>query len=215
MATSNPDDIYELALPTLQDDGIEEEEKTDKLEELLAKETSLTGRALDDAILSALWRYRNSKAPVGTASPARPPLNRRNSPAPWQSTISRSSTPSALTSPPLACVSPVVSYMRPGMSRTKSSTLSPFTSPRPSPRLAFATPIPHSPSLSSYEFHETGLKPVDAEDDYGNYGSDAVDWLVSDSGQDVQQSAVFLSWQRVWRRREQSERCSASMGQYQ
>ena len=51
-----------------------------------------------------------------------------------------------------------------------------FGSPRPSPRLAFASPIPHSPSLNSYEFSE----PNAERNEYGDYGSDTVDWLVNE-----------------------------------
>ena len=61
--------------------------------------------------------------------------------------------------------------------RTKSySGGSPFSSPRPSPRLTFAHPMPHSPNLTSYEFNEPGTD----RNEYGDYGSDTVDWLVSE-----------------------------------
>ena len=53
---------------------------------------------------------------------------------------------------------------------------SPFGSPHASPRLAFASPIPHSPSLNSYEFSD----PIAAQNDYGDFGSDTVDWLVNE-----------------------------------
>ena len=55
----------------------------------------------------------------------------------------------------------------PAFTRAKShtGTASPFTSPRPSPRMAFATPhIPHSPSLSAYQFSE-GASP---NNEYGD-----------------------------------------------
>ncbi|EON97924.1 putative ccch zinc finger and smr domain containing protein [Phaeoacremonium minimum UCRPA7] len=44
------DETYEICLPVLQDSSIEEEDKTDRLEELLRKETSLTGQALENAV---------------------------------------------------------------------------------------------------------------------------------------------------------------------
>jgi hypothetical protein len=70
--------------------------------------------------------------------------------------------------------------------RNKSGTASPFTSPRPSPRLAFSSPaIPHSPSLNAYEF-PTDTSPT--QDIYGDYGSDNVDWLVNDDGSNTPSS---------------------------
>ena len=168
--------VYDLCLPLLSDSTLEEEERTEKLEELLRKETSLTESLLEDAILSVLWRYRDSKNPTSVASPPRHTYIRRASPAPWQ--IPRATTP--LASPSLSGVSPVpppgLGGIPPSFSRAKSSTASPFTSPRPSPRLVFASPIPHSPNLNSYEFSE----PNTQQNDYGDYGSDTVDWLVND-----------------------------------
>ena len=174
------DNVYELCLPILDDQGLEEEDKTDKLESLLAKETSLTGRTLQDTILEVLWRHRETKNPPTTSPPARHVVARRGSPAPWQ--IPRANTP--ITSPSLAGASPASSHgfgvVPPAFIRAKSSTTatsaSPFTSPRPSPRLAFASPIPHSPNLNSYEFSE----PPGDQTDYGDLGSDNVDWLVSE-----------------------------------
>ena len=171
------DSVYELCLPILKDDSLEEEEKTDKLEEFLRKETTLIGRPLEDAILSALWRYRDTKNPPASSPPARHALARRGSPAPWQ--VPRANTPRA--SPSLATASPTSSHgcgaVPPPFNRALSSTASPFTSPRPSPRLAFASPIPHSPNLNTYEFSE----PSTQQADYGDYGSDTVEWLVSDN----------------------------------
>ncbi|SPQ18702.1 5fadbfc9-c512-4b0f-a5f0-7e3140a57e8a [Thermothielavioides terrestris] len=43
------DETYEICLPILQDPNIEDEDKTDKLEELLKEKTSLTGQALENA----------------------------------------------------------------------------------------------------------------------------------------------------------------------
>lgn len=170
------DTVYDLCLPVLQDKTLEEEDKTEKLEELLRKETSLTGALLEDAILNALWRFRDSTAPSTSPPPLRHTVIRRSSPAPWQ--IPRAGTP--LASPTITGVSPApppgFGIAPPAFTRAKSLTASPFTSPRPSPRLAFASPIPHSPNLNAYEFSEYSPAP----DIYGDYGSDTVDWLVND-----------------------------------
>lgn len=170
------DNLYELCLPILNDEALEEEDKTDKLEELLRKESALTGRALGDAVLRALWRHRDAKNPPLPSPPVRHIVNRRGSPAPWQ--IPRVTTP--LASPSLTGASPASSHgfggLPANLARAKSSTASPFTSPRPSPRLAFTSPIPHSPNLNSYEFSEAPSHLAD----YGDLGSDAVDWLVNE-----------------------------------
>jgi hypothetical protein len=169
------EEVYEICVPILGDSSLDEEEKTDKLEELLRKETSLTGRRLDETILGVLWRHRDATIPP-TSPPARNATIRRGSPAPWQ--MGRASTPVA--SPSLTGASPASSHghavVPPALTRAKSSTASPFTSPRPSPRLAFTSPIPHSPNLNSYEFSA----PTSTQGDYGDYGSDTVDWLVND-----------------------------------
>ncbi len=169
------DTIYELCLPVLQDEALEEEDKTEKLEELLRDKTALTGSTLEDAILNVLWRFRDSTAPSASPPPVRHIVMRRSSPAPWQTP--RTGTPMA--SPKITGVSPVPPPgfgFAPAFTRAKSSTASPFTSPRPSPRLAFASPIPHSPNLNAYEFSDSGPTP----EIYGDYGSDTVNWLVND-----------------------------------
>lgn len=169
------DTIYEICLPILEDAAIEDEDRTEKLEELVQKETSLAGQPLEDTILTILWRFRESTAPSKTSPPVRHTIIRRSSPAPWHA-----HTSSPLASPSLSGTSPAPSVgfssARPGFIRARSFNASPFTSPRPSPRLAFASPLPHSPSLSSYEFSE----PSAMQTDYGDYGSDAVDSLVND-----------------------------------
>jgi len=175
------DAVYELCLPILEDPAIDEEEQTEKLAELVKKELSLSGQALDDTVLNILWRARGAKSGSSASSPPiRHNILRRHSPAPWQQ-YPRSS-PSG--SPSLSRASPApppgFGAAPPAFLRSRSfGTGSPFTSPRPSPRLAFAHPIPHSPSLSNYEFNE----PSGERNDYGDYGSDAVDWLVNDESQ--------------------------------
>lgn len=179
------DQTYEICLPVLQDSSLEDEDKTDKLEELLKKETTLVGNALENAILDVLWRYRESSSNATSPPPMRHTVLRRPSPAPWQ--IPRGGTP--ISSSPRLGVSPLAP---PGFvpqnfsSRNKSSTASPFTSPRPSPRLAFSSPaIPHSPSLNAYEF-PTNTSPT--QEIYGDLGSDNVDWLVNDDAVSVTSS---------------------------
>jgi hypothetical protein len=168
------DDLYESCQPILEDKDLEEEEKIEKLEELLRKQTALSGSTLENTILDALWRHRNASKPGAGEAPSRHTVIRKSSPAPWQ--IPRVGTPVA--SPPISS-SPAVPPgfpSRPSFSRQKSTAPSPFASPRPSPRLALAQPIPHSPNLNAYEFSDHSPAP----DIYGDYGSDNVDWLVAD-----------------------------------
>lgn len=171
------DTTYELSLPILQDQNIEEEDKTERLEELIQKETNLVGKELESVVLDVLWRFRNAAIPSATPGAARHTVVRRASPAPWQ--ISRSATPSA-SSPRSATASPAPPpglTSRPSFIRMRS-VASPFTSPRPSPRLAHASlQIPHSPRLNNYEFSSERAPSTDV---YGDYGSDNVDWLTND-----------------------------------
>jgi hypothetical protein len=170
--------LYELCLPVLSDSALEEEEKTDKLEELLAKETSLGGKDLENTILDVLWRHRESAVPSSSPPPMRHTVIRRSSPAPWQ--VPGSGSP--FGTPPATGVSPAPPPgfgIAPPAFTLKSSAGSPFTSPRPSPRLAFSSPrIPHSPSLNAYEFQTTDT--ARSPEVYGDYASDSVDWLVND-----------------------------------
>lgn len=172
------EEIYELCLPVLRDTTIEDEDKTDKLEELLKKETSLTGTNLENAILDILWRHRESSTNTSSPPLMRHTVLRRASPASWQ--IPRANVPSASSSPRLG-VSPLVppGFIPSSFNRNKPSSInSPFTSPRPSPRLNFSSPaIPHSPSLNAYEF-PTDTEPT--QDIYGDLGSDNVDWIVNE-----------------------------------
>lgn len=165
---------YELCLPVLEDAALEDEDKTERLEDLLQKERSLSGKALEDAVLSALWRHRDSKASNSSTASIRPSVVRRHSPAPWQST--RASTPSG--SPALGRASPAIppGITPPAFMRSKSYGSSAFSSPRPSPRLQHAIPIPHSPSLSDYVPSEFGQDRTE----YGDYSSDTVDWLINE-----------------------------------
>lgn len=178
------DEVYDLCLPVLQDDTLEDDDKTDRLEELLRKETSLTGKSLENAVLDCLWRFRDAGNSSSSPPPSRHTIIRRASPAPWQ--VGRAPTP-VNSSPRTIHPPPGFGIAPPGFSRAKSSNASPFTSPRPSPRLAFSSPhIPHSPSLSAYQPSET-TSP--APDIYGDLGSDAVDWLINDDSGSTESSS--------------------------
>ena len=166
------DILYELCLPVLEDSSLDGEERTEKLEQLAQKEMSLSGQALEDTVLNILWRFRDAADPSIASPPVRHTIIRKSSPAPWQ--ISR--PPSSLASPSLSAATPASRSARPSFIRAKSYGASPFGSPRPSPRLAFANPVPHSPQLESYQFSEPG----DVQNDYGDYGSDTVDWLLNE-----------------------------------
>jgi hypothetical protein len=176
------DETFEICLPILQDPSLEEEDKTDRLEELLRKETSLTGTSLENAVLDVLWRNREGNGSATSPPPIRQTILRRPSPASWRG----SATP--LSGSPRLGVSPLAppGFVPTGLSRTKSSTVSPFNSPRPSPRLAFAAPvIPHSPNLNAYEF-ASDTSP--AHEIYGELQTENVDWLVSDDALSVTSS---------------------------
>lgn len=170
------DEHYDLCRSILDDSTIEEEDKTERLEELLSKEAGLRGLALENAVLDALWKHRNAQRGEISETPLRHTVIRKASPAPWQ--VNRAPTP--LGSPPPLSTSPALSAgfpaSRPSFSRQRSSAHSPFVSPRPSPRLALAQPIPHSPSLNAYEFSDASPAP----DIYGDYGHENVDWLLAD-----------------------------------
>lgn len=161
------DDTYDLCLPILQDDSIHDDDKSDKLEELLRDKAAFTGKQLETAVLDALWRHKDSSGGVSSPPPIRHTVIRRPSPAPWQ--LSRASTPSH---------SQGLGSASPAFARTKSSTASPFTSPRASPRLAHVSlHIPHSPRLDAYQFSESS--PT-ASQNYPDFDSDSVEWLVND-----------------------------------
>ncbi|KAK5738555.1 hypothetical protein LTR17_005891 [Elasticomyces elasticus] len=175
--------IFDLCLPILSDEALGDEDKTEKVEELLSSPpTSLKGKALEDAVLGALWQWKNSTDTSPPPLQQNKPAIRSRSPAPW---IQRASTPtsSGTTSPRPRDATPTYppGFGPPSgfMARTKSSTASPFGSPRPSPRLPVATPmIPHSPRLSAYQFTSPSESTTE---NYGDYGSDTVDWLVNDN----------------------------------
>ncbi|KAK4186163.1 Polyadenylate-binding protein-interacting protein 7 [Podospora australis] len=175
------DETYEICLPVLQDATLEDEDKTDRLEELLKEKTTLTGQALENAILDALWRFREGGGTSASPPSIRQTILRRPSPAPWRG----SGTP--LSGSPRLGVSPLAppGFVPTPFGRTKSSTASPFGSPRPSPRLAFAAPVPHSPNLNAYQF---AINDTPSQEVFGDLQSDNVDWLVSDDAVSVTSS---------------------------
>ena len=84
--------IYDVCRPVLEDEVLGIEEKTDKLEELLSGEpTSLKGKALEDAVLGALWQWRSADDKTSSPPPVRGVnIVRTMSPAPW---LQRTGTP--------------------------------------------------------------------------------------------------------------------------
>lgn len=184
------EDILENCLALLQDGALDEEEQAEKVEDFLREKTSLAGAPLENAVLDILWRHRNRNLPDSSPPPPRHTVIRRSSPAPWQ--MARSSTP--LSPPSNLGTSPGSASWFPGSRGNYraplSATASPFSSPRPSPRLALAQPIPHSPNLNAYEFSDQSQ----VSDYYGDFGSDSnVDWLVADDANSTTSSIGGLS----------------------
>ena len=177
------DILYELCLPILDDPAVDEEERAERLEKIIETESSLSGKPLEEAVLGILWRHRESKV-ASKHSPSLRHATLHSSSRPWRIAMPRSPLPrSPLASPSISGAAPPISSAlgaRPSNFKRSPSygatQASPFGSPHASPRIAFATPIPHSPSLSSYEFSD----PIAAHNDYGDIGSDTVDWLVSE-----------------------------------
>ena len=174
------DVTYRACLPVLEDAELDEEEQTEKIKAIVSATLSIDGQPLEDAVLNVRWQHRSAKNPSRTTPPVRQAIIRQSSPSPWQH-AARASTPSLSGSPSIGRASPALPSGMNGSPhpfiRSRSfASASPFNSPRASPRLAFANPIPHSPSLSNYEFNDGYTE----RNDYGDYGSDNVDWLVND-----------------------------------
>ncbi|TGZ83643.1 hypothetical protein EX30DRAFT_338258 [Ascodesmis nigricans] len=165
------DELFADCLVILQDASILEEDQAERISELISKKTSLEGSALENEVLDVLWRHRNKASPTSS-----PPIRtahtiiRRASPAPWQ--FARVSTPT----PSIGGTPPVPNGFPPSIRG------SPFPSPRPSPRLAYSSPlIPHSPTLNNYVPVSLPLEDmVTPPDVYGDYGNDTVSWLIED-----------------------------------
>ncbi|CAI7674586.1 unnamed protein product [Penicillium manginii] len=186
------EELLEKCLEILQDQALDDEEQVEKVEDFLRANTSLSSSSLENAVLDILWRHRNRSLPDSSPPPARHTVIRRSSPAPWQ--MARSSTPlsphSNLGTSPGS--TSWVQSSRGAFSRPPlSSTVSPFTSPRPSPRLALAQPIPHSPNLNAYEFSDQSQ----ISEYYADFGSDSnVEWLVADDAASTTSSTGGFSY---------------------
>ncbi|KAF4123551.1 DUF1771 [Geosmithia morbida] len=167
------DEHYDLCLPVLQDATLEDEDKTDRLEEVLKKQTSLTGTSLDNAVLDALWRYRDGASVSASPPPIRHSILRRASPASFRA------SPTPISGSPRLGVSPLAppGFVPSNFGRAK--TASPFSSPRASPRPGYVTPaaMPHSPNLSAYEFASDTTPATEIQ---GEYQTENVEWLVND-----------------------------------
>ena len=181
------DEHYELCLPVLQNASLEDEDKTDKIEGVLKENTNLKGNSLENAVLDVLWRYRDGAAHSASPPPIRHNILRRPSPASWRSTGSPISVSPRLGVSPLA----PPGFVPSSFGRAISSTASPFSSPRASPRLALATPvIPHSPNLNAYEFASDSTPATEIN---GDYQTENVEWLVSDDAASITSSVGTAS----------------------
>ncbi|KAL9050647.1 MAG: hypothetical protein Q9162_006506 [Coniocarpon cinnabarinum] len=187
------DALYDECLPVLRDETLDDDDKTEKIEELLRAQTELKGKALESATLDILWRFRNASNPATSSHIARHTVTRRHSPAPWQS--SRSSTPMT-SSPRSTAASPVPGASlaaRPALLRMKSSQQSPFTSPRASPRLLHVTPALASPSLNPASFFDKDPGP----DNFGEYGNDGAEWANTDDNASNASSSQGADWASI------------------
>lgn len=186
------DTVYDLCLTILQDDKVDEEDKTDKVEELLKGETGLAGKDLEGATLDILFRFQNASKAPGSSPAVRHTITRKQSPAPWQ--VSRGGTPIG-SSPRSAAASPAPPPgfpTRPALMRMKSSQYSPFNSPRGSPRLAYATTFaPQSPGIGSRLAFDRAPGP-ETSGDHDN--SDQSDWMVGDDGTSNTSSGFGNDW---------------------
>ena len=166
------DDIYEKCVVVLEDENVNEDEKTEKVEDLLRKETSLQAKQLENAVLDTLWRFRESGTTGSSPRPSRHTVVRRASPALWQTNL-----PTPVSSSPKLTPSSTLSATASGFTRTLSSAVSPFPSPRPSPRLAF---------VSAQGARSSGQKAHDISSVNGlpdivpDYWSDSIDWQTND-----------------------------------
>ncbi|KAK5990362.1 Polyadenylate-binding protein-interacting protein 7 [Cladobotryum mycophilum] len=57
------DEHFEMCLHILQDPNLEDEDKTDKIEDLFRRETTLSGISLENAVLDVVWRHREGEGP--------------------------------------------------------------------------------------------------------------------------------------------------------
>lgn len=174
------DEHYDLCLPVLQDATLEDEDKTDRLEDLLRDQTNLSGTSLDNAVLDALWRYRDGAGVSASPPPIRHSILRRASPASFRG------SPTPMSSSPRLGVSPLAppgfipsTFGGRSIGAQTMPAASPFSSPRASPRPGYVTPaiMPHSPNLSAYEFSSDNTPATEIQ---GEYQTENVEWLVND-----------------------------------
>lgn len=166
------DDIYEKCVLVLKDEKVDEEDKTEKVEDLLREEASLEGKQLENAVLDTLWRFRESGTNSSSPRPSRHTIVRRTSPAPWQTNL-----PTPVSSSPRLTPTSTLSATATGFTRSLSSAVSPFPSPRPSPRLAFvSTHHARSPSYVIHDINEISSSP----DNLGDYCNDLSNWQTND-----------------------------------
>ncbi|KAI5809332.1 hypothetical protein BZA77DRAFT_180688 [Pyronema omphalodes] len=165
------DELFGECLAILQDDSILEEDQTERISELISSKTQLEGSSLENEVIDVLWRHRSKGSPASS-----PPVRhnhtiiRRSSPAPWQFARVGTPSPSQSGTPPLANAFP------------PSLRGSPFPSPRPSPRLAYSSPlIPHSPTLNNYEpvIHHADVTSAPSAA-YDDLGTDTIQWIIDD-----------------------------------
>ena len=178
------DEIYEKCIVVLKDEKVDEEDKTERIEDLLKEEASLEGKQLENAVLDTLWRFRESGTNSSSPRPSRHTVVRRTSPAPWQTNL-----PTPISSSPRLTPTSTLSATATGFTRGLSSAVSPFPSPRPSPRLAFvSTQNARCPSYTAQDFHDIGSSP----DNIADYCNDSADWQVNDE-QGSNASSSYLS----------------------
>ena len=166
------DDIYERCVVVLKNEEADEDDKTEKVEELLKNETSLQGKQLENAVLDTLWRFRESCTTDSSPRPSRHTVVRRASPALWQTNL-----PTPVSSSPKLTPTSTLSATASGFTRAFSSAVSPFPSPRPSPRLALVSAqVTGSPVQKIHDISSVNGSP----DVTIGYYSDSTDWQVND-----------------------------------
>jgi hypothetical protein len=167
--------LYHRCLPILQDIALDDDDRAEKLELFVRDQEQLSGKDLEDAVLQILWRFRSNTHPnSANRPPQRITVIKKTAPAAWQ--VARVPTPSSSLPKSLgAGLSPSPNFLR----TSKSNAASPFTSPRNSPRLSFATTyIPHSPRLDAYL--PAPSEPSPKQEYYENLSNDSFEWLTGD-----------------------------------
>ena len=142
------DSLYDKCLPILQNAELDDDDRTEKLEDLVKTEASLSGKELENTVLDALWRFRSANSDDSTAirPPSRHTVVRRASPAPWQ--VARSTTPA----------SPRPAALTPSAARFTIWTLCPYCKP---PLAAFGAVLQSHKAVCStgIPYCKTRLRP--------------------------------------------------------